>query len=181
MRPERARRNGDDWSVLSPGEDRAADPLDALARELRRPVEAPGLWARIEVELAGRAAGARTARRCFAAAAAAALFGAAILFFQAPAQAPPALLMDRAQAARAAREQGRLEAELAAFLPAFETRARSKSEAALFSADQLAYLDAGLEDCRAALASNPLNREVRRAFLACTRKKMEILRTFLKP
>ena len=188
MKPERRARNRRDDPGVQEAGDPGKDALSGLARGLRVPVEAPGLWKRIEEGLprfageprTGTASDIRSWRRRLAAAAAAVVLGAAtLLFLRLPAGPPPLLLVDRDQAERLEREHRRLEARLSVLLPVFREKARSDGEAALFAADQLAYIDNGIEDCRRALLSNPLNRAVRHALLACTRKKMEVVRTFL--
>lgn len=176
--------NGTGESPERPGA-AGTDPLAELARDLRVPVEAPGLWARIERDLdrlEKEGPGRGRARRLLVfAAAAAVLCCAAGLFFRLPGGGESApLLLDRRDAARMAAEEGRLRDEAALLAAAFRAGAGGREDAAAFAEEQLSLLDAGIEDCRRELERNPLNRAVRRALLACRRKKVEAVRTFLE-
>jgi hypothetical protein len=172
--------------------------LDAELAALRETVPAPGLWERIEAGLGREKARAADAARprlergrrwapltaflarkpLLAAAGAVALaaivLGAVLLILEKPLM-PSGILARRALANVEMKER-----EYAQAITALERQAGPKIEAmdlqmgSLYR-DKLATINAQIEKCREALASNPGNAHIRRYLLAALRDKREAL------
>lgn len=169
--------------------------LDNELAALREARPAPGLWDRIETALGReKASGTAPARRSpprdrrsiaaffgrppiLAAAGAAALLiialGAVVLLDKAP--APSGILARRALADVELKEREHLAA-----IAALEKQAGPKIEAmdlqmASLYRDKLAAINAQIERCREALASNPGNAHIRRYLLAALQDKGQTL------
>ncbi len=170
--------------------------LDKELTKMREPVQASGLWERIEAALAKEKAAAsameerRPARRptvadflrrprpILVAAGAAALailiLGGAYLVFIKPLSSP-GILAQRALAQVELKEK-----EYADAIAALEKQARPRIEAmdlqmmSLYR-DKLATIDSQIERCKEALASNPANAHIRSYLLAALQDKRQTL------
>jgi hypothetical protein len=158
-------------------------------RALRRPIQAPGLWNRIEEALKAEAETAKTrpvprpapAKRfrlywlLAPAAAGAALILALAVLPPRPADSTSGLLDRRALARVDAQEKEYIRA-----IDDLEKRARPKISAmdrSLMSLyrDRLALIDAQIDKCREALDQNPANAHIRRYLLAALQDKKQTL------
>jgi len=170
--------------------------LDKELIKMREPVQASGLWERIETALAeeisiateplevrpaGRRAFAVFTRRprpilvaAYAAALAILVLGGAYLVFMKPLSSP-GILAQRALAKVELKEK-----EYADAIQALEKQARPKIEAmdlqmiSLYR-DKLATIDSQIEKCREALSSNPANAHIRSYLLAALQDKRQTL------
>jgi len=169
--------------------------LDAELVALRDAIPAPGLWDKIELTLGrekarasardrdrrlrgGLSLAAVFGRRPLLAAAGAAVLlaialGAIVLLTRSPAS--PGILSRRALAKVEIKEK-----EYAEAIAAMENQAGSRIEAmdlqmASLYRDKLAAINAQIERCREALASNPGNTHIRRYLLAALHDKRETL------
>ncbi len=167
---------------------RELEPLSSIAAGLRRPVEAPGLWDRIEQDLgrfrqtpAALALARRTRIRRIAVSLAAAVWvaGVTILFATLDDLRPAQVIMEEDESAAMDAEQRRIEEELARVEPIFRKRIAEENGAASLVAGQVEYLDSNIEMCRLAHEANRLNRGVRRSLIDCSKKKMEIIHQYL--
>jgi tetratricopeptide (TPR) repeat protein len=171
----------------------------ALTKELRRPVQAPGLWSRIEKALEEEAAKERGRReevrpaedsgrlrvpllaRFLRLAPAAALILAAAglaLYFGLRKHPPssPSGILSRSALARVERT----EKEYLKAIEALEKQAQPEMagldlELIFLYRDRLETVDAQIKRCREALESNPANAHIRRYLMAALHDKRETL------
>lgn len=163
--------------------------LSRLAARLRQPVDAPGLWDRIEQDLArfegatpealARARRTRLRRMAVSVAAAIWLAAATILFLAVDRHRPARIILEGSELAAMDLEQERIEEELARVEPLFRERVESGNGEASIVANQIEYLDSNIQRCRDAHEANRLNRGVRRSLIDCNKKKMEIIHQYL--
>jgi hypothetical protein len=172
-------------AALGPDEE-----FDALVRALRRPVQAPGLWDRIEEALRAEKSrerrlreemrSARRVRRLrFAAGTAVVAVGVALALFFGPRSAPEPPtrgLLSRAALARVERA----EREYVKAIESLERQTSSRMagldrDLASLYRERLETIDAQIRDCREALASNPANAHIRRYLLAALGDKEKTL------
>jgi len=165
------------------------DTLSSIAVRLRQPIDAPGLWERIEEDL-GRfggaspaslalARGARIRRIAVSLAAAVWLIGATTLFLTLDELRPAQVIMEAPESTAMDAEQKRIDEELARVEPVFRERIAAGRVDAPLVAGQIEYLDSNIEMCRQAHEANKLNRGVRRSLIDCSKKKMEIIHRYL--
>jgi hypothetical protein len=155
------------------------------AKELRRPVQAPGLWGRIEKSLEEESAkeGERVPRlaRLFRLAPAAALVLAAVgaaLYLGVrirPASSPSGILSNSALARVEQTEKEYLKAIEALEKQAQPQLAGLDMELSFLYRDRLGTIDAQIRRCREALESNPANAHIRRYLIAALQDKKETL------
>ncbi|MEW6747522.1 MAG: hypothetical protein AB1486_32725 [Planctomycetota bacterium] len=162
--------------------------LSAAAGALREPVEAPGLWEKIEAALASEAGHNRrrrwsSRRRLVLAFAAALPAAAAIMLFATGALAPdssasPGPLLDAEEALALAGEQARVDAETAALelasLRGASARAGSLEEALV--RDHLAFVEENLAMLKAVARENPFNRGIQQSLVTCSRQRLSLVR-----
>lgn len=155
-----------------------------LAQSLKEPVEAPGLWAKIEQDLTPRGE-AKIARGWFRhpiLRAAAVLVLAVSLFYSVRWLTQPAasgILADSALKRVEAREQAYEEA-----IEELESVAGSQLteldiELSLLYRDRLETIDEQIDDVRSAIAMNPGNAHLRRYLFAALKDKKETLREII--
>jgi hypothetical protein len=172
---------------------RTGDDLDRrLAEEtrmLRRPIQAPGLWNRIEEALKAEAETSKTRPSALPApaknfhliwllipAAAGAAFILALAVLPPRPSDPASGLLDRRALARVDSQ----EKEYIRAIDDLEKRARPKISAmdrSLMSLykDRLALIDAQIDKCREALEQNPSSAHIRRYLLAALQDKKQTL------
>jgi hypothetical protein len=160
------------------------------AKELRRPVQAPGLWSRIERSLEEEAAKERARApflaRLFRLAPAAALIlavaGLALYFGlrKHPSSVPSGILSNSALARVEQTEKEYLKA-----IEDLEKQAQPQMdgldlELSFLYRDRLETIDAQIRRCREALESNPGNAHIRRYLMAALQDKRETLAEVLQ-
>lgn len=160
------------------------------AKELRRPVQAPGLWSRIEKALGEEAAKERTRApilsRFFRPVPVAALILAAaglalyIGLRKHPASAPSGILSRNALARVEQTEKEYLKAIEALEKQVQPQMAGLDLELSLLYRDRLETIDSQIRRCREALESNPANAHIRRYLMAALHDKKETLAEVLK-
>lgn len=157
----------------------------ALAKELRRPVQAPGLWIRIEKALEEEAGKERVrapflARFLRLAPAAALIVAAVALTFyfglQSRISSSPSGILSSGALARVERT----EKEYLKAIEALEKQAQPQMagldlELTFLYRDRLETVDAQIRRCREALESNPANAHIRRYLMAALHDKRETL------
>jgi hypothetical protein len=153
------------------------------AKELRRPVQAPGLWSRIEKSLEEAAAKERERvprlARLFRFAPAAALVlvaaGLALYFgLRDRAVSAPSGILSNSALARVEKSEN----EYLKAIEALEKQAQPQMagldlELNFLYRDRLGTIDAQIRKCREALESNPANAHIRRYLLAALQEKKE--------
>lgn len=164
--------------------------LLAAARSLKEPVDAPGLWERIEADLTGKQTplkpptpGRFNRRFQYLAAAAVVLTAMAIgVFFGVFLErSAPGLLSDSALG-----DVQRTEQHYMAAISRLEEKARPRMEKMdielmLLYKDRLAVIDIQIRDCKDALSQNPANSHIRRYLLSALQDKKETLNEILRP
>ena len=157
----------------------------AQAKELRRPVQAPGLWSRIEKALEEEAAKetgrapllARFLRLAPTAALMLAAAGLAVFFvWRRQAPAFPSGLLAREALVRVEKEEKEyLEAIENLEKQALPRIADLNLELNFLYKERLETIDSQIEQCRDALASNPANAHIRRYLIIALQDKKETL------
>lgn len=165
--------------------------LISLARSLKKPVESPHLWARIEESLREeQRQGMRSERKRIrwslvwtlpAAAAVLLVISVGSYFLLKPETGKSGILSESALAKVEIKEQEYIEA-----IEELEERVRPSMadmglELMLLYKDRLETIDDQIEQCREALAENPANAHIRRYMLAALRDKKETLKELLDP
>ena len=151
--------------------------VDDLARGLRQPVEADGLWERIESALTAAAAPRRMPWTSILATAAALL--AVALLLRGMGDAVPSTLLADGEALVMSDELELWESRLERLEPAYFGRPQTERVSPVRG--QLDYLQANIDRCRKAASANKLNRVVRRSLVDSTRRRALLLESLLTP